>query len=76
MTVVASRQIAAQDLKAVGDSRQIVAQDLKAVVASRQIVAQDLKAVVASQATTNYCICTGCAIFHTKTNQALAGTLH
>ena len=41
-------------------SRQIVAQDLKAVVASRQIVAQYLKAVVAWQATTNYCICTGC----------------
>ena len=47
MTVVASRQIVAQDLMTVVASRQIVAQDLKAVVASRQIVAQDLKAVVA-----------------------------
>ena len=49
MTVVASRQIVAQDLKAVVASRPIVAQDLKWVVASRQRVAQDLKAVVASR---------------------------
>ena len=60
--VVACRQIVAQNLMTVVASRQIVAQDLKAVVASRQIVAQDLKAVVAWQATTNYCICTGCEI--------------
>ena len=67
MTVVASRQLVAQNLMTVVASRQIVAQDLKAVVASRQIVAQDLKAVVAWQATTNYCICTGCEIFRRDT---------
>ena len=75
MTVVASRQIVAQDLKAVVASRQIVAQDLKAVVASRQIVAQDLKAVVAWQATTNYCICTGCArLLSRRTGAELAAS--
>ena len=63
MTVVASRQIVAQNLMTVVACRQIVAQDLKAVVASRQIVAQDLKAVAAWQETTNYCICRGCEMF-------------
>ena len=47
MTVVASRQMVAQNLMTVVACRQIVAQDHKRVVASRQIVAQDLKSVVA-----------------------------
>ena len=47
MTVVASRQIVAQDLMTVVASRQIVAQDLKSVVACRQIVAQVINRIVA-----------------------------